>query len=156
AKPDIKVDAQGFEGEEWISRLFRFEVYATTSSDVDIATLVGERVKLTVTTPAGKMMGFGILAQIEEFDPTPTELRVIQFVVKPRFSVTELAIENRVFGPGEPLSADDIVKDEMKRVPISVPVEYNLGSYTKRKYVAQYDESDFAFISRVCEQHGIF
>jgi type VI secretion system secreted protein VgrG len=155
-KPDVKLDVQGFAGAEHISQPFRYTVYATTSSDADTATLVGERAKLKVKTACGEWLTSGLCAQVEELDPTATDLRVLQFVIRPRFCVTELAVENRIYGPDQAAGVDDIVKKEIAAAPIGIPAEYNLDSYPKRNYVVQYDESDFAFISRLCEKSGIF
>lgn len=156
SKPDVKLDVQGFEGAEYISQPFSYLVYATTSSDVDTATLVGERAKLKIKTACGESVTSGLCAQVEELDPTATDLRVFQFVLRPRFHATELAVENRIYGPGQPVGVDDVVKDEIGKAPINIPAEYNLDSYPKRHYVVQYNESDFAFISRLCEKSGIF
>jgi type VI secretion system secreted protein VgrG len=156
-KPNIKAYVQGFDGTESISQLFSFRVYAaTTSNDLDAASLVGERVKLKVTTPCGHWLACGLCTQIDELDPTATEERVLQFTIKPRFAVEQLVVENRIFGPAQPVSVDDVVKQEIGRAPIAIPAEYNLDTYPKRNYVVQYNESDFAFISRLCERDGIF
>lgn len=156
SNPGIELDVQGFEGTECISLPFSYVVYATTSSDADTDSLVGERAKLTVKTACGLWMTSGLCAQVEELDPTATRLRVLQFVLRPRFAVTELSTANRIFGPGQPVGVDDIVKQELSRATISIPAEYNLDSYRKRNYVVQHNESDFTFISRLCERSGIF
>lgn len=154
--PDIELDVQGFEGTECISLPFSYVVYATTSSDADTDSLVGERAKLTVKTACGLWMTSGLCAQVEELDPTATKLRVLQFVLRPRFAVTELSSASRIHGPDQPVGVDDIVKQELSRATISIPAEYNLDSYRKRNYIVQYNETVFTFISRLCERNGIF
>jgi type VI secretion system secreted protein VgrG len=156
SQSNVKFDVQGFEGREYISRLYAFIVYMTTSASVDTASLVGERAKLTVTTTGGKMIMSGLCAQVEEDDPTPTDERVLRCLIRPRMSVTELVVESCVYGPGQPVGTDDVVKQELAKAPVNIPAEYNLDSYPKRRYVVQYDESDFAFVSRLCEASGIF
>lgn len=156
SQSSLKFDVQGVDGHEHISRPYGFLAYTTTSANVDIASLIGERAKLTVSTPGGKLITSGLCAQVEEDDPTPTDQRVLRFLVRPRFSVTELSVESCVYGPGQPVGADDVVKQELAKAPVNIPAQYNLDSYPKRKYVVQYDESDFTFISRLCEHSGIF
>jgi type VI secretion system secreted protein VgrG len=156
AKPDISLDVQGFEGTEQISKPFSFLVYAATSNKSDTDTLVGERAKLTVTTACGTLVASGIVFQIEEMDPTPQDMRVLKFCLNPRFSVTQLGVENRIYGPGQPVGVDDVIRQEIGRSQINIPVEYMLDPYPKRNYIVQYDESDFTFISRLCEHYGIF
>ncbi|MCK9908471.1 type VI secretion system tip protein VgrG [Microbacteriaceae bacterium K1510] len=156
SKPDVKLDVQGMQGTEHISQPFSFVVYATTSGDFDAASLVGDRAKLKVTSACGECVTSGLCFQVEELDPTATDLRVLQFVIRPRFAVTELAFANRIFGPGQAVGVDEVVKQELTKAQISIPAEYHLDSYPKRNYIVQYDESDFAFMSRLCERAGIF
>ncbi|WOH63800.1 type VI secretion system Vgr family protein [Bradyrhizobium sp. BWA-3-5] len=156
SKPNVELDVQGFEGTECISLPFSYLIYATTSSDVDTGSLIGERAKLTVTTACGRWMTSGLCVQLEELDPTVTELRVLQFVLRPRFAVTELSVASRIYGPSQPMGIDDIIKQQLNKASISIPTEYNLDRYPKRNYVVQYNESDLTFISRLCEGNGIF
>ncbi|PDT64834.1 hypothetical protein CO683_35870 [Bradyrhizobium ottawaense] len=156
SKPDIELDVQGFEGTECISMPFSYVIYATTSSDVDTSYLIGECAKLTVKTRCGRWIASGLCAQVEELDPTVTELRVLQFVLRPRFAVADLSVASRIYGPGQPMGVDDIVKEQLSKACISVPTEYNLDRYPKKNYVVQYNESDLTFISRLCERNGIF
>ncbi|KRQ94137.1 type VI secretion system Vgr family protein [Bradyrhizobium valentinum] len=156
SKPNIELDVQGFEGTECISLPFSYVIYATTSSNVDTGSLIGERAKLSVKTACGRWLASGLCAQVEELDPTVTDLRVLQFVLRPRFAVAELSIASRIYGPGQPMGVDDIIKQQLNKVSINIPTEYNLDRYPKRNYVVQYNESDLTFISRLCERDGIF
>lgn len=156
SKPDIGLDVQGFEGTECISLPFSYVIYATTSCDVDTSALIGECAKLTVKTACGQWMTSGLCAQVEELDPTVTDLRVFQVVLRPRFAVAELSVASRIYGPGQPMGVDDIIKEQLNTASISIPAEYNLDGYPKKKYAVQYNESDLTFISRLCERNGIF
>ncbi|MFK4532247.1 type VI secretion system secreted protein VgrG [Bradyrhizobium ottawaense] len=156
SKPGIELDVQGFEGTECISLPFSYVIYATTSSDLDTGSLIGERAKLSVKTACGQWLASGLCAQIEELDPTGTALRRLQFVLRPRFAVAELSVASRIYGPGQPMGVDDIIKVQLSKVSIGIPSEYNIDRYPKRNYVVQYNESDLTFISRLCERNGIF
>lgn len=161
-EPDIRFDVQGFEGTECISLPFSYVIYTTTSCDVDTSALIGKCAKLTVTTACGRWITSGLCAQVEEQDPTVTDLRVLHFVLCPRFAVAELSVASRIYGPGQPMGVDDIIKqrvDAAQRLDaqtISIPAEYNLDGYPKKDYTVQYDESDLTFMSRLCERNGIF
>lgn len=156
SQPNLTLDVQGYTGEESISALYCCMIFATTTASVTATSLVGERAKLTVTTACGEAITSGVLFGVWELDPTPTYERVLKFELRPRFVVTKLSSENRVFGPGQAVGVDDVVKQEVGRADISFPAEYNLDSYPKRSYIVQFDETDFAFMSRLCEQAGIF
>ncbi|MCC8941814.1 type VI secretion system tip protein VgrG [Bradyrhizobium sp. Arg62] len=155
-KRSIELNVQGFEGTECISLPFSYVIYATTSSDVDTSSLIGERATLSVKTACGRWLASGLCAQIEELDPTVTDLRVLQFVLRPRFAVAELSVASRIYGPDQPVGVEDIIKLQLGKVSIAIPSEYNLDRYPKRNYIVQYNESDLTFISRLCERNGIF
>ncbi|MGY3133985.1 type VI secretion system secreted protein VgrG [Bradyrhizobium sp. USDA 4501] len=154
--PSIELDVQGFEGTECISLPFSYVIYATTTSDVDTDSLIGERAKLSLKTASGRWLASGLCAQIEELDPTVSDVRVLQFVLRPRFAVTELSVASRIYGPAQPVGVDDIIKLQLSKASIGIPREYNIDRYPKRDYIVQYNESDLMFISRLCEKNGIF
>lgn len=156
SNPNIEFDVQGFEGTECISLPFSYVIHATTSSDVDTGALIGACAKLSVKTACGRWITSGLCAQVEELDPTVTDLRVLQVVLRPRFAVAELSKASRIYGTGQSMGVDDIIKQRLNKASISIPAEYNLDRYPKRNYVVQYNESDLAFISRLCERNGIF
>ncbi|WP_050631908.1 type VI secretion system Vgr family protein [Bradyrhizobium viridifuturi] len=156
SKPDLELEVEGFEGTECISLPYSYVIHATTSSDVDTAVLIGERATLSVKTACGRWIASGLCAQVEELDATVTDRRVLQLILRPRLAVAELSIASRIYGPGQPMGVDDIIKQQLSRASISIPAEYNLDRYLKRNYVVQYNESDLTFVSRLCERNGIF
>ena len=68
SQSSLKLDVQGFDGTESVSSLYGYTIYATTSSNVAIASLIGERAKLTVTATCGQWVTCGICAQIVELE----------------------------------------------------------------------------------------
>jgi len=57
------------------------------------------------------------------------------------------------------MSVTDIIKEKMKRNGLAEGNDFELrlrGSYGKREFTVQYQETDHAFISRLCEHLGIF
>src|SRR5690606_4707495 len=78
--------------------------------------------------------------------------------------------QNQIHGTTTPVSVREVLADELsasnlKGAAASV-VAGRLGmsdfelrltqSYPQRDYVVQFDESDFTFLSRLCEHYGIF
>lgn len=60
----------------------------------------------------------------------------------------------RVF---QEMSAVDIIKDVLSRAGRDAHVRWDTSaSYDKRPYTVQYNESDWAFIERVCAEEGIY
>ncbi|WP_336348124.1 type VI secretion system tip protein VgrG [Pseudomonas monsensis] len=101
-------------------------------------------------------------AQLRPFDALVAEIRQLpadataeryQLLLRPWLWWLTLASNNRVF---QNLSTSDIVTTIFKAHGFT---DFKLslsGSYTPREYCVQYGETDFAFVSRLLEEDGIF
>ncbi|UWF47110.1 type VI secretion system tip protein VgrG [Pseudomonas sp. N3-W] len=101
-------------------------------------------------------------AQLRPFDALVAEIRQLpadataeryQLVLRPWLWWLTLASNNRVF---QNLATSDIVTTIFKAHGFT---DFKLslsGSYTPREYCVQYGETDFAFVSRLLEEEGIF
>lgn len=158
-------------GREAISELFRFEV-DMVSDDPDIAldALAGKDATLTITRLEQTRRVHGMLESIELTGSTPQSQYVYRAVLVPRLQRLALTRQNQIHGTTAPVSVREVLQDELsasslKGAPASaVSGRLGLGdfelrltqSYPKRDYIVQFDESDFAFLSRLCEHYGIF
>ena len=111
-----------------------------------------------------------MVERIELRAATPQGQYVYRMVMVPRLKRLALSRQNQIHGTATPVSVSDVLAheltgDDLKGSPASV-VSGRLGlgdfelrltqSYPKRDYIVQFDESDFDFISRLCEHYGIF
>lgn len=93
-----------------------------------------------------------LVAEIRQLPADATAERY-QLVLRPWLWWLTLASNNRVF---QNLATSDIVTTIFKAHGFTDFQLKLTGSYTPREYCVQYGESDFAFVSRLLEEEGIF
>ncbi len=171
SQPDNAFAVFRMSGREAISELFRFEV-EMLSDDADIALdgLAGKGATLTISRLGQSRTIHGMVERIELRAATMQGQYVYRVVVVPRLKRLALSRQNQIHGTTTPVSVSDVlahelIGDDLKGSAASA-VSGRLGlndfelrltqSYPKRDYVVQFNESDFDFISRLCEHYGIF
>jgi len=158
-------------GREAISELFRFEVLAVADDcELGFETLAGKNATLTIRRLGQSRSIHGMLEEIELRDVTPQGQFVYRAVLVPRLQRLALTRQNQIHGTATPVSVREVLEHELSASQLkgapAAAVSGRLGlddfelrlthTYPQRDYIVQYDESDFAFISRLCEHYGIF
>ncbi len=158
-------------GREAISELFRFEI-ETVSGNADLATgrIVGQSASLTVGRLGQSRKIHGMVERLELQGITPQGDYIYRAVLVPRLHKLALTRQNQIHGTTAEMSVREVLNDELTAAALhGVPAAKLSGrlglndfelrlthAYPMRDYIVQYDESDFAFISRLCEHYGIF
>ncbi len=138
-------------GREAISQLFHFELalLAQPGADIRFDRILGENVTVSLRLPDGNVRYFnGIVNRFSQAgrDETFTHFRAH---IVPRLWLLTKKLRCRIF---QQITVPDI----LRAVLIGMPVKYELsGTYYPRDYCVQYQESDFAFASRLMEEEGI-
>jgi type VI secretion system secreted protein VgrG len=144
-----------FEGVEGMSRLFDFqaELLADASEAIDPSSLIGTKATLTMSLldVTGSRYFNGLIAAFEQTSGDD-ELAVYRAHLVPSLWQLTLSTNCRVFQSMMPM---DIIKKVISPYGITMS-DSTTGSYQPLEYCTQYDETDFAFISRIAEQFGIF
>ncbi len=142
----------GFNGEEGISQLFRFDLdlAAEEPEKVKFATLLGRRVTVRLSLPAGKSRYFnGICSRFSQGMSSTFAASYRMEVVPAAWLLTQRA-RSRIF---QNVSVPEILRLLFGEIP---DVTYELaGQYQARDYCVQYRETDFNFASRLMEEEGI-
>jgi type VI secretion system secreted protein VgrG len=145
----------GFSGREELSRPFRFELEMLSGRDaVDPAELVGRDVTWRVQ-PVGREPRFfhGIVRSFVAGGRGVRDLRGYRAVVVPRLWLLSRAADCRVF-------ADRTLPEVVAEVfADSGFTEYESalgGSYPRRDYRVQYQETAAQFVARILEEEGAF
>ncbi|EDP65154.1 hypothetical protein BAL199_01369 [alpha proteobacterium BAL199] len=158
-------------GREAISELFRFEIETVSSNaDLDAAGVVGQSACLTLGRLDQSRKIYGMIERLELQGITPQGDYIYRIILVPRLQKLALTRQNQIHGTTAEMSVREVLNDELtagslKGAP-AAKVSGRLGlndfelrlsqQYPMRDYIVQYDESDFAFISRLCEHYGIF
>lgn len=158
-EPDV-LRVTDFEGSEGISGLFRFHVRVCSSqSDLDPAEFVGLGAALEIAGSSGRRYVNGIVSEFERLGDGSRLTHYAVEVVPIHWLLTRRR-QSKIFQATNcsDMTIPGIVRQVMKDagLPDDVSRWALSGAYTAREYVVQYRETDFAFISRLLEQEGIF
>src|SRR5690606_15136086 len=151
-QPDFLFDAM--QGTDGMSTLSDYAVRLLhRSTQVDVRSLLGQSLTLTINTAAaprylnGVIARFALVGQEGEVD----RYYVYEARVAPWFW---LATHNKDFRIYQNDSVPDIIRQVL--APYGYAFEFDLvESYKPRVYCVQYDETDFQFVSRLLEAEGI-
>ena len=152
AEPLRVVRFSGFEG---LSSLFEFQVeLASERQDIDFAEVVGRPALLSILGEGGPRLLHGIVSRFEQVDELP-RFAIYRATVVPRMWRMLQRQDCRIF---QQLDTPTILKKVFEAAGVPAEeVRFALSSpYEPRDYCVQYRESDWAFISRLMEEDGIF
>lgn len=139
----------GIEGHEGISQLFHFRLTLLAANDRPVSfALLGQEATVTLHLEDSTLRHFsGLISRLTQ-GGRDQEFTHFQADLVPRLWLRTKRVQSRIF---QQLSVPDI----LKQVLADLDVVYQLSSdYEPRDYCTQYEESDFAFVSRLMEQGG--
>ncbi|UQZ87805.1 type VI secretion system tip protein VgrG [Deltaproteobacteria bacterium Smac51] len=144
------------KGQEEINITYDFEVeLVSRESSMDLASLIGLPSLLSMADHGGEVRQVhGLIRQAQQLH---TGIRFTHYRVwlAPRLWFLGRNSNHRIF---QNLSVVEII-DEILKEHKFIPREVNWKlkeSYQQREYCVQYGESDLYFISRLCEEEGIY
>ncbi len=153
-----------FSGSEQISELFGFELQlAAERDDISFDQMAGKNVTVTISSANGDKRYFNGI--IVEFSPIriseQDDYCIYSALLLPSIWTLKQCYDCRLF---QNKTVPDIISQVLdsgvlgqKQVRQTIEHRMDLGnSYLPREYCVQYNESDFDFIARLCEQEGIF
>jgi type VI secretion system secreted protein VgrG len=158
---DLQVDGQPLWAERvagrmavseplhFIAHAVELKVTARASKD-----LLGKSFQLTITTPLGTpLVVHGVVADVERV-VAAAGARYALTLASEVAAPLAVGSDCRVF---QLMSADDIVKKVLSAAGVDAHVRWDTkATYAKRDYAAQYNESDWTFIERLCGEEGIY
>mgnify|MGYP000891226820 CR=1 FL=1 len=149
-----------FQGKESMSHLFEFELsFISENHNISFESIVGKNVTASIFLPDGsKRYWNGIVSRFsqgrggEERGSDPRYSTYAATVVPWLWLLTHCA-DIRIF---QEMKAPDIIEKVFTDRGFQ---DFKLqlhGNYEKREYCVQFRETDFAFVSRLMEEEGIF
>ncbi|MEP9316011.1 type VI secretion system tip protein TssI/VgrG [Pseudomonas sp. LABIM340] len=143
---------QYLAGEESLNQLHQLAVHGYAFTSLIPNNFIGSRATLVIHNDTQQRPLDALVAELHQLPADATADRY-QLVLRPWLWWLTLASNNRVF---QNLATSDIVTTIFKAHGFT---DFKLslsGSYEPREYCVQYGESDFAFVSRLLEEEGIF
>ena len=146
---------EGLSGHEGLSHLFEYDVQllAAAGASIDPADIVGKKVTIGITLldVTGTRYINGIVASFEQ-SAGDEDFDNYRARVVPALWQATLSSTCRVFQDKDVMA---IVKEVLDPYGLSISDQTD-GSLKPLEYCTQYRETDFDFISRILEQHGVF
>jgi type VI secretion system secreted protein VgrG len=152
--PDVFL-LDSFSGTEGLSQLFSFQLQLV-SDDLGVAPkdMVGKPVTFSVDTPAFGLRHFhGRVRQFRAGEVNASGLRRYQCEVVPWLWLLTRRVGCRIFQGKTPVQIAEAIFGELSLSDFRVQVR---GQVPTLEYCVQFRESDFDFLSRLFEEHGIF
>lgn len=146
---------RSFEGQESLSRLFRFELdMLSEQGGLSPASLLGEAVSFRVRSPGGEERYFHGHINHFSYVGQGDRLHMYRAAVVPWFWFLTRTSDCRTF---QEKTVPEIIQEVLDEMGYSGKYEIRLnGDYRPWEYCIQYRETDFNFLSRLMEHSGIF
>lgn len=144
----------GFQGEEAISRLFRFQVdmIADAKSSIAFDAILGTKVTIRLNNILNKPRYFSGICNRFGQGSADADFCTFQLEIVPQAWLLTKTAQSRIF---QQKTVPEILK--VVFAGIGSAVEYKItGQYQPRNFCVQYRETDFDFASRLMEEEGIF
>lgn len=161
--PDVLL-IEKLSGQEMISGLFRFELDLLAEPDQEIAfdKLLGQKMTVSLRQAPGQVRHFnGICSRLRQGPIVRFSDRAVfvryQAELVPRFWLWTKEVQSRIFQDKKVL---DILRMVFKQPdPTMIVMDGGVRErevYEPRNYCVQFQESSFAFASRLMEEEGIY
>ncbi len=140
----------GFRGPEAISRLFRFELDLLAEPHTELTKLIGQPVTVTMRIGTREKRFFhGLISRFTQGARGERFTHCRAEMVPQLWTLTK-KIRSRIF---QHLTVPDILDQVLNGLKVRQDLT---ATYKERDYCVQYRESDFAFVSRLMEEEGIY
>ncbi|MEL7447984.1 MAG: type VI secretion system tip protein TssI/VgrG, partial [Pseudomonadota bacterium] len=166
--PDFVVT--GFEGEEEISSLYRFELdLESENPGLDVLSLLHREATFTMEHRELRKVR-GIVQEAAQLGKCPSGRYAYRIVLGPTMAKLDLSRQSQIYGTNGEVNVLDIAETELTAGsaegtrgaaaahidPSTLDIRAPRKEYPLRNYVVQYKETDLAFVRRLLEHRGIF
>ena len=143
-----------FSAIEGLSELFEFRIEAVSiQGGLDFASALGLGSSVELLTQDGQKRYFHGVMTEARWAGTQQDLYLYQFVLRPWLWLLTRTSDCKIFAQMTPI---DIIKQVFSDRGFSDFRDATTGSPPTLEYCVQYRETDFAFVSRLMEQYGIY
>jgi type VI secretion system secreted protein VgrG len=140
------------QGHESISQLFHFQLdlLAEAGTEIQFDQILGKPVTVEMHLLDGKKRYFNGL--VKRFGQGARDERFVRYSAEivPKIWLLTKKVRSRIF---QHLTVPEIIHQLLSGFEVNYEVQ---GTYYQRDYCVQYRESDFAFLSRLMEEEGIY
>ena len=139
-------------GTEAISRMFHYQIdaIAELTAEVNFNKLLGRTVVVSVALSMGRTRYIhGVVHRITQGERNTSFNAFLLEIGPPIWTLTK-RIQSRIF---QQRSVPEILRIVLGQIDCGYQIS---GTFEPREFCVQYNESDFHFFSRLCEEEGIY
>lgn len=146
---------RNLRGREELGRLFEYRLEVMSDSNaLALEDLVGQNVTVAAEFPDGRQRHFnGEAIEFRQVTRVVDKYFVYEVVLRPALWYLTCTSDCRIF---QNKSVPDIIKAVLDDHGLTDVTRSLSGAYNEREYCVQYNETDFAFLSRLMEEEGIY
>lgn len=154
ASGESSLSVRRFSVREQISNPFEVQIVALSPNDeIDLEAINGKPASFTMESGLRIPRTWsGVCSQIGLIQAEETGLSTYELAIVPRFWLLSQRSGNRIF---QHKSVPDIVEAILAEWKIEPEMRLSRGTFPKKEYCAQYNETDFSFVERLLEEAGI-
>jgi len=149
------------QGTDRINHLFEYKILAHRNDGVQIIPddLMLKPSSLVLLDPTGEELHrtFGMFVGVRDLTEPSAQNPRIELTFVPRAYSSKMRETLDIFMEQ---TVPEIIEECLQRCGLESGEHYDIGGlvteYETKEFVVQYKETDYAFISRLCEQYGIF
>ncbi len=145
-----------FHGSEGMSQLFDYHVdLVSPDADIDFEEVIGKPALLTMETDDAQRFVHGIVSRFEVTGSEEAQTHYGATIV-PSLWTLGLRQDSCIF---QDMTTPEIIQDVLESAGMADGTDFEIsaqGSFPAHEYCVQYRETDFAFISRLMEEDGLF
>ncbi|MGQ7249265.1 type VI secretion system tip protein TssI/VgrG [Halomonas sp. V046] len=145
-------------GEERISRPFAYTLDCISQrGDIELKTLMAQPAELSIRQASGQYRRLSGLVESAALLGEDGGVHYYQLVLVPWVAMLKLGRDSRIFQDKSAVEVLEAVFAQQATALGQCQWRFDLRrEYPARSYCVQYRESDYHFISRLCEQEGIW
>jgi type VI secretion system secreted protein VgrG len=154
--PPEQLKFRAMHGAESLSQLYELEVELVSESySLDMKSLLGKPLTLEIETGSAApryLSGHITRCALVGRENNTSRYTIYRATVRPWLWYLTQTSDNKIF---QNKSVPDVIREVLK--DYDYPIEFKLvDSYRNWEYCVQYQETDYAFISRLMEHEGIY
>lgn len=161
-------ECETFTAEEGISRPFRVEAVFIGMSDLTASSVVSKPAWLKVKQDGQERVFGGVVLEFRLLNKIDVNSYTYGVVIGPRLALLDHCRQSAVFAPDSELGLKDLLDGILsgslydgatvadRGVTLDYEIRDSVSNDHKRKNISKYNESDFQFLSRICEHYGVF
>ena len=148
-----------YTATEGLSSLYRYDITlkAPLSAAIDLDDMLDNPARFSIDTDQGESPVHGVLSTFDEVRMSG-EYVFYQATLVPRLWKLSTYKTNEIYTTE--LTVDNIIRTVLDNADLKETVDFDISgvknTLLQRDYVCQFRESDFAFISRLMENEGIY